>query len=69
MLALSPSNNIGAVERLLAATHLPAWDAGLSLFQHSVSHAVAAEMKLKQNNLADLRLKFYFSFIAVSFYM
>ena len=26
-------------------------------------------MKLKQNNLVDLRLKFCFSFIAVSFYM
>jgi len=35
----------------------------LSLFQHSVSHVRAAEMKLKQNNLDDLRLKFCFSFI------
>jgi len=35
----------------------------------SVSHVRAAEMKLKQNNLVDLCLKFCFSFISVSFYM
>jgi len=38
----------------------------LSLFQHYVSHVRAAEMKLKQNNLVDVRLKFfqfYLSFI------
>jgi len=31
-----------------------------------VSHVRAAEMKLKQNNLVNLRLKFSFSFISVS---
>jgi len=41
----------------------------LSLFQHSVSHVRAAEIKLKQNNLVEFRLKFCFSFISVSFYM
>jgi len=60
-----------AVERLLAVMRLPACLGGpfWVLFQHSVSHVRAAEMKLKQNNLVDLRLKFCFNFISVSFYM
>jgi len=32
-----------------------------------VSHVRAAEMKLRQNNLLDLRLKFCFSFISILF--